>query len=69
MWRETLLQMIDDFFVVELEGEVVLKSIRDAISQLNEQFDDALYEQELSPSIIYQYLIISYLARALAASV
>ncbi|MFS1483958.1 MULTISPECIES: exodeoxyribonuclease V subunit gamma [Vibrio] len=56
MWRETLLQMIDDFFAVELEGEVVLKSIRDALSQLNEQLDDALYEQELSPSIIYQYL-------------
>ncbi|NOH98030.1 exodeoxyribonuclease V subunit gamma [Vibrio sp. 99-70-13A1] len=55
-WREVLLSMIDDFFAVELEGEVVLKSIRDALSQLKEQLDDALFEQELSPSIIYQYL-------------
>ncbi|MDK9740180.1 exodeoxyribonuclease V subunit gamma [Vibrio sp. D404a] len=56
LWRETLLNLIDDFFTVELEGEVVLKSIRDALGQLNEQLDDALFEQELSPSIVYQYL-------------
>ena len=55
-WRETLLNLIDDFFSVELEGEVVLKSIRDALGQLNEQLDDALFEQDLSPSIVYQYL-------------
>ena len=56
LWRETLLNLIDDFFTVELEGEVVLKSIRDALGQLNEQLDDALFDQELSPSIVYQYL-------------
>ncbi|MBW3698000.1 exodeoxyribonuclease V subunit gamma [Vibrio sp. T187] len=55
-WRDLLVQLIDDFFAVELEGEMVLKSIRDTLSQLKEQLSDARYEQALSPSIIYQYL-------------
>ena len=55
-WRDLLVQLIDDFFEVELEGEMVLKSIRDTLAQLKEQLTDAQYTQPLSPSILYQYL-------------
>ena len=56
MWREVLTHLLDDFFLVELEGEVALKSIRDTLSALKEQLIDAAFEQELTPSIITQYL-------------
>ncbi|MGR5237041.1 exodeoxyribonuclease V subunit gamma [Vibrio alfacsensis] len=55
-WRETLVAMLDDFFSVELEGEMALKSIRDTLSQLKEQLADAAFDDALSPSIITQYL-------------
>lgn len=55
-WRETLVAMLDDFFSVELEGEMALKSIRDTLSQLKEQLADAAFDDALSPSIISQYL-------------
>lgn len=56
VWREVLTHLLDDFFSVELEGEVALKSIRDTLSALKEQLCDAAFEQELTPSIITQYL-------------
>lgn len=55
-WRETLVAMLDDFFSVELEGEMALKSIRDTLSQLKEQLTDAAFDDALSPSIVSQYL-------------
>ncbi|MCV5855090.1 exodeoxyribonuclease V subunit gamma, partial [Escherichia coli] len=55
-WRETLVLLLDDFFSVELEGEMALKSIRDTLSQLKEQLADAAFDDALSPSIISQYL-------------
>ncbi|EGA68126.1 exonuclease V subunit gamma [Vibrio sinaloensis DSM 21326] len=55
-WREVLTHLLDDFFAVELEGEVALKSIRDTLAGLKEQLLDAAFEQELAPSIISQYL-------------
>ena len=55
-WRQLLTGMLDDFFKVELEGEVALKSIRDTLASLKEQLNDAAYTQDLAPSIISQYL-------------
>lgn len=55
-WRKLLTTMLDDFFSVELEGEVALKSIRDTLTALKEQLHDAAFEQALAPSIIAQYL-------------
>ena len=55
-WRQLLTAMLDDFFKVELEGEVALKSIRDTLTMLKEQLEDAAYQAELAPSIIAQYL-------------
>lgn len=55
-WRQLLTAMLDDFFKVELEGEVALKSIRDTLAMLKEQLEDAAYRDDLAPSIIGQYL-------------
>ncbi|GAK85599.1 exodeoxyribonuclease V gamma chain [Vibrio ponticus] len=55
-WRQLLTSMLDDFFSVELEGEVALKSIRDTLAALKEQLDDAAFNQPLAPSIMAQYL-------------
>ncbi|MGD8171067.1 exodeoxyribonuclease V subunit gamma [Vibrio sp. TRT 21S02] len=55
-WRSVLLQLLDDFFAVELEGEMALKAIRDTLTQLKQQLSDAHYNQELAPEIIRQYL-------------
>nr|WP_202436302.1 exodeoxyribonuclease V subunit gamma [Vibrio eleionomae] len=55
-WREHLTQMLNDFFAVDLEGEIALQSIRDTLAQLKEQLIDAQYEQDIAPIIITQYL-------------
>ncbi|WP_117235227.1 exodeoxyribonuclease V subunit gamma [Vibrio maerlii] len=55
-WREQLNLVLEDFFKVELEGELALKSIRDTLGQLKEQLSDAQYDAELAPAIVSQYL-------------
>ncbi|TMX47186.1 exodeoxyribonuclease V subunit gamma [Vibrio sp. Hep-1b-8] len=55
-WREVLTLLLDDFFLVELEGEAALKSIRDTLANLKEQLTDAAFEQTLAPAIVAQYL-------------
>ncbi len=55
-WRDKLYQMLDDFFAVELEGELALKNITDTLSQLKQQLSDAGYQQPLSPTVVTQYL-------------
>lgn len=55
-WRALLGELLDDFFVVDLQGELALKSIRDTLAQLKQQLADAKYDQALAPSIIIQYL-------------
>lgn len=57
-WQQYLLSMLDDFFAVELEGEVVLGSIRECIQQLSQQLHDAgiAQNEEISPQVLEQYL-------------
>ncbi|NAW55972.1 MULTISPECIES: exodeoxyribonuclease V subunit gamma [unclassified Vibrio] len=55
-WQTTLLVMLDDFFMVALEEELVLTSIREALTQLKEQLQDAAYHQTLAPGIVSLYL-------------
>lgn len=55
-WRELLSALLDDCFLVELEGEMALKSIRDTLAALKEQLSDAGYQQDIAPAIISQYL-------------
>ncbi|MDB1123167.1 exodeoxyribonuclease V subunit gamma [Vibrio algarum] len=55
-WQELLYRLIDDFFLVDLEGEIALKSIRDALQQLSAQLTDAAYSHNLSPAIVVEYL-------------
>ncbi len=55
-WRTLIFELLEDFFLVELEGELALKTIRDTLGQLNEQLSDAGYTDLLSPEILRQYL-------------
>ncbi|OEF25873.1 exodeoxyribonuclease V subunit gamma [Vibrio rumoiensis] len=57
-WQNYLLELLEDFFVVDLEGEVVLGSIRQCLHQLSEQLKDAAIgtNEEFSPKVLEQYL-------------
>ncbi|MEH0666661.1 exodeoxyribonuclease V subunit gamma [Vibrio scophthalmi] len=55
-WREVLTQLLDDFFLVDLDGEAALKSIRDTLAMLKEQLNDAAFSAPLSAAIVTQYL-------------
>lgn len=55
-WQTLLHQLMDDFFLVELEGEIALKSIRDALTTLGEQLTDAAYTAELAPNVLIDYI-------------
>ncbi|USD64721.1 exodeoxyribonuclease V subunit gamma [Vibrio sp. SCSIO 43136] len=56
LWRDVLYCMLDDFFAPDLQDELALKHIRDAISHLDEQLEDARFDQAISPSVIRSYL-------------
>ncbi len=55
-WHQNIHGLLDDFFSVELEDEMVLKSIRDGLTQLQEQLIDAGFDQQISPSVVNIYL-------------
>lgn len=55
-WRECLEALLNDFFAVDLEGEIALQTIRDTLSQLHEQLTDAAYQEALTPAVLRQYL-------------
>lgn len=55
-WTDLLNQLLDDFLAVELDGELVLKSIRDNLHRLHEQLADAGYQSLISPAVLTQYL-------------
>ncbi len=56
-WTDILNQLLDDFFSVEVEGELVLKSIRDNLHRLHEQLEDAGYRTLITPpTVLTQYL-------------
>ncbi|MBL4830096.1 MAG: exodeoxyribonuclease V subunit gamma [Aliivibrio sp.] len=55
-WNDTLLSLVDDLFEVELDGELILKSIRDCLHRLQQQLADAGYQQPLTPAVLTHYL-------------
>ncbi len=55
-WNDTLMSLIDDLFEVELDGELILKSIRDCLHRLQQQLSDAGYQQPLTPAVLTHYL-------------
>ncbi|MGF1696865.1 exodeoxyribonuclease V subunit gamma [Vibrio lamellibrachiae] len=55
-WREILNRLLDDFFSVELEGEVALKSIRDTLASLKDQLAEAAYSEDIAPNVVSLYL-------------
>ncbi|WED21247.1 exodeoxyribonuclease V subunit gamma [Vibrio sp. JC009] len=54
-WQFNILNLLEDFFEVDLDGEVSLKTIRDILQRLGEQLEEARFGQEISPPVICQY--------------
>lgn len=55
-WIGVLNQLLDDFFAVDTDGEMVLRMIRDKLQQLEQQLDDAGYAVDISPAVLRGYL-------------
>ncbi|MGF1726065.1 exodeoxyribonuclease V subunit gamma [Photobacterium nomapromontoriensis] len=55
-WTDILNSLLDDFLSVDLDGELVLKSIRDHLHRLHEQLGDAGFDAEITPEVLNQYL-------------
>ncbi|CAM3994370.1 exodeoxyribonuclease V subunit gamma [Vibrio neonatus] len=55
-WQAQLNQLANDFFELDIENEIALTSIRDALSSLTQQTSEAALTSELSHQIISEYL-------------
>ncbi|MEJ2766610.1 exodeoxyribonuclease V subunit gamma [Photobacterium sp. MCCC 1A19761] len=55
-WTGLLNQLLDDFFRVDTDGEMVLRMIRDKLEQLEQQLADAGYREAISPAVLRSYL-------------
>ncbi|WP_064602154.1 exodeoxyribonuclease V subunit gamma [Photobacterium sp. J15] len=55
-WISVLNQLLDDFFAVDTDGEMVLRMIRDKLQQLEQQLKDAGYQDEITPKVLRDYL-------------
>ncbi|WP_299020428.1 exodeoxyribonuclease V subunit gamma [uncultured Photobacterium sp.] len=55
-WISVLNQLLDDFFAVDTDGEMVLRMIRDKLQQLEQQLSDAGYQSEITPAVLRNYL-------------
>ncbi len=55
-WQTLLYQLIDDFFEVDIEGEVALKLIRDTLSQLTESLTEAAFDRVVTLNVLTEYL-------------
>ncbi|MDW6001676.1 exodeoxyribonuclease V subunit gamma [Vibrio mangrovi] len=55
-WRVLLNDLLDDFFAVSVEEEVSFQQIRDTLTHLQEQLQDARYDAPIAPDILYHYL-------------
>lgn len=54
-WQQALLGILDDFFDVDVDGEVMLTTIRDGVGRLCTQLSHTQVT-EISPEIVRQYL-------------
>ena len=55
-WQTVLVDIMDDFFSVDTEGEGVLSTIRNTVAKLVDNVTEAHYQQPLASSIVCQYL-------------
>jgi exodeoxyribonuclease V gamma subunit len=55
MWHQTLLGILDDFFLVDLDGEILLTTLRERCGRLVTQLEQTQVT-EVSPEIIRQYM-------------
>ncbi len=55
-WQQWLHAMLADFFSLDVNDEMALNTIHDALAHLSEQLADAGFNQPLSAAIMQQYL-------------
>ncbi|WP_036818400.1 exodeoxyribonuclease V subunit gamma, partial [Photobacterium sanctipauli] len=55
-WIATLNQLLDDCFAVDMDGELVLRMIRDKLQLLEQQLGDAGYNGDITPAVMRDYL-------------
>ncbi len=55
-WKATLFDMLDDFFDVDVQGEVALKTLRDTVNGLKNNIDESQFDASFAHNIIAQYL-------------
>ncbi|MGF1684506.1 exodeoxyribonuclease V subunit gamma [Photobacterium minamisatsumaniensis] len=56
VWISCLNQLLDDCFAVDIDGEMVLRMIRDKVHQLEQQLADAGYNSAITPAVMRDYL-------------
>ena len=55
-WQTVLVDIMDNFFSVDTDGEGVLSTIRHTLAKLVDNITEAHFQQPLASSIVYQYL-------------
>lgn len=55
-WIELINQLLEDFYLVDVDGEYVLKLIRDGLQSLQHQIDDAGFDLPINNELIHSYL-------------
>ena len=56
-WVATINQLLEGFYLADEQDEIALNNIRQTLQHLQEQLNDAQYEQPLSPLVMTDYLI------------
>lgn len=52
IWQQTLADLLDDFFALSLDEEVVLENVRDSIAALKEQLVDVNYQHPIDADVL-----------------
>ncbi|MDG3087354.1 exodeoxyribonuclease V subunit gamma [Vibrio hannami] len=55
-WKQLVYGLLESFFTVDLDGEISLKLIRDALTKLETELTDAVFAEEITPPVIRLYL-------------
>ncbi|WP_261816796.1 exodeoxyribonuclease V subunit gamma [Vibrio gallicus] len=56
LWQQQVIQMLEAFFILDVDNELAIKTIRDAISQLVGQTEEAQFSQLIDLRIVSEYL-------------
>lgn len=55
-WLLLVNELLETFYLVDSDGEYLLKLIRDAMHALHQQFEQAAYQHPVTPQVLFDYL-------------